>query len=155
MGEALRCGAAAVRLHLQHRERHCGASYSQPVLSSGGIQRGPAGDAEGRLSTNTPKSPLSALLFHLSRFSVFLNRPRTLLLCVQSIVEYCSKPLMTKRCMTGCMHLILCLQELSGTKISNPLSDKSTCVTLETQRASCHLPLRSKLSRRRAGQMRM
>lgn len=47
MGETFRCCTSAIRLHLQLRERHCGASHSQPVLRPGGVQRGPAGHAEG------------------------------------------------------------------------------------------------------------
>lgn len=56
LGEALRGGAAAVRLHLQQREGHGGAGHPQPLLRPGGVQRGPAGYAEGgRLCLNVKK----------------------------------------------------------------------------------------------------
>lgn len=71
-----------------------------------------------------PKIPLHALLLvknlrnDVIRFFIHsFNRPRTHSPCVQNIVEYCFKPLMTKRCMIGCMRLILSLLELSGKNI--------------------------------------
>lgn len=45
----------------------------------------------------------------------FCRRP-THLPCAQSIVGYSCKPVMTKRCMTGCMHLTLSLLAPSGTQ---------------------------------------
>lgn len=61
MGEALRGRAAAVCLHLQHRERHGGASHPQPLLCTGGVQRGPAGHAEGASSSTRSEKVLFLL----------------------------------------------------------------------------------------------
>ena len=47
LGQALRGGAAALRLHVQPRQGRRGALRAQPVHRPGGVQRGPAGDAQG------------------------------------------------------------------------------------------------------------
>lgn len=49
MGEALCGGAPALRLHLQQRQRPGGARRTQPLHSTGGVQRRPAGHAQGRV----------------------------------------------------------------------------------------------------------
>lgn len=80
LGEALRRGAAAVRLHLQHRARHGGTGYPQPLLCSGGVQRGPASHAEGWFF----KHPLSLLSYWWINFWVFFQQtPNTFAVCTE------------------------------------------------------------------------
>lgn len=47
VGEALCGGATALRLHLQQRQGPGGAGRPQPLHGSGGVQRRPAGHAQG------------------------------------------------------------------------------------------------------------
>lgn len=79
-----------------------------------------------------------------------LHRLQTHLRCAQSIAGSCFKPLVRRTCMTGSMPLILCLQELSGKKLyfNQNWSNWKPCTDTFSS-------LRSKLSRRRIGQMRM
>ena len=56
VGEALCGGAPALRLHLQQRQGPRGEGGAQPVHGPGGVQRGPAGHAQGEAWT-TQLSP--------------------------------------------------------------------------------------------------